>query len=563
MKFELMRQRGKILSVVTFLFRSFQKSPSLSYSFVGIFIALFFLGLFVGSGSFDPSSAELSFSENSNRDGLVGSIVPASCDSDNPYRNPTATTTDPVSGLVVPIVPGSHFAMDCTTTCPSGIGTYDPYTDPGATGCPSSLYLICPASATVVAGGTQQFRAYYRAGGLSCSNLAGATDVTSLVTWTSSNPSIGTVGNAATAGLATAVTTTGGTTGITVSQYLGNSAPGATFTVQSSSTALRICPTVVTLVNSTVYQMRAFYLLGGVNCAAIGPAVDVTNLVTWTSSAPLIATVGNGATAGRITTLATGATNITISSYLGQTAPRATVIVTGGYAICPISASTYSGGTTQLRAYYSLTGPVNCSNLTGTTDVTGSVTWFSSTTSVGTVAGGLVTGVSGGSTSITVSPHNGASAVPVTVTIGGGYKICPASAIVGSIGFSFHAYYNPSGAVNCGNLAGTSDVTGSVTWSSSNPGVATVGNGGTAGVTTPVGIGSSNISTTPYTGIPSGNAVANVICIPSVTCASAGPSATAANTCPSETFTIDDGCGFPVVCSGTRTCDFNWKEVSQ
>jgi hypothetical protein len=182
---------------------------------------------------------------------------------------------------------------------------------------------------------------------------------------------------------------------------------------------------------------------------------------------------------------------------------------------------------------------------------------------VATVSGGLVTGVAGGLSDITVSPYNGATAVPVTVTVGGGYKICPASAVIGSSGFSFHAYYNPSGAVNCGNLAGTSDVTGSVTWSSSNPAVATVGNGGTAGVTTPVGIGSSNISTTPYSGIPSGNAVANVICIPSVSCASAGPAATAANTCPSQTFTIDDGCGFPVTCTGTRTCDFNWKEVAQ
>ncbi len=541
--------------------RSFRELSKGIYPFLGVFVILFAIGILVGSSI--PSAAELSYSEHSRHEDRVGSIVPASCDSDNPYRNPTTTLVDPITGLVTPSTPGSHFSGDCVTNCPSGIGTYDPYWDPSASSCPTSLYVICPASSIVTAGGTQQYRAYYRAAGVTCANTAGATDVTNLVTWTSSVPSIGTVGNAATAGLATAVTTTGGTTGITVSNYLGNSAPGATFAVQSSSTALRICPTVVTLVTGTVYQMRAFYLLGGVNCAATGPATDVTNLVTWTSSAPLIATVGNAATAGRITTLALGQTNITISSYAGQTAPAAKVIVTGGYAICPVNASTYSGGTTQLRAYYNVTGPVNCGNLTGTTDITGSVSWFSSDTSVATVAAGLVTGITGGSVNITVSPYNGATALPASVTIGGGYRICPTSAIIGSTGFSFHAYYNPSGPVNCGNLAGTSDVTGSVTWTSSNPGVATVGNGGTAGVTTAVGIGSSNISTTPYSGIPSGNAVANVICIPSVSCASAGPAATAANTCPSQTFTIDDGCGYPVVCSGTRTCDFNWKEVSQ
>lgn len=528
----------------------------------GLF-AVIFPVIFLSLGSGTPALDETAYIEHSRLGKEAGSVIPASCDSDNPYRNPTTTIVDPNTGLLTPSTPGSHFAFDCSATCPSGIGVYDPYYDPGATSCPSSLYLICPASATVAAGGTHQFRAYYRAAGLSCANLTGATDVTSLVTWTSSSPSIGTVGNGATAGLATAVTTTGGTTGITVSNYLGNAAPGATFAVQSSSTALRICPTTITLTRGTVYQMRAFYLLGGVNCASLGPAQDVTNLVTWTSSAPLIATVGNAATAGRITTLAIGSTNITISSYAGQTAPRAIVNVVGGYAICPTSASTYSGGTTQLRAYFSNTGPVDCSNLAGTTDVTGVVVWFSSNTGVATVAGGLVTGVTGGSSNISVSPYSGANAVPVTVTIGGGYRICPSSAIVGSTGFSFRSYYSASGPVNCGNLAGTTDVTGSVTWTSSNPGVATVGNGGTAGVTTPVGIGSSNISTTPYTGIPSGSAVANVICIPTVSCASAGPAATAANTCPSDTFTIDDGCGYPVTCSGTRTCDFNWKEVSQ
>lgn len=528
----------------------------------GLFAFIFPI-VFLSFGSGTPALDETAYVEYSRLGKQAGSVIPASCDSDNPYRDPTTTIVDPNTGVITPSTPGSHFVGDCVTTCPSGIGTYDPYHDPGATGCPSSRYLICPASATVAAGGTYQFRAYYNAAGVSCANLTGATDVTSLVTWTSANPSVGTIGNAATAGLATAVTTTGGTTGITVSNYAGNAAPGATFAVQSSSTALRICPATIALTRGTVYQMRAFYLLGGVNCASLGPAQDVTSLVTWTSSAPLVATADNGATAGRITTLTPGSTNITISSYLSQTAPRAIVNVTGGYAICPASASTYSGGTTQLRAYYSLTGSVDCANLAGATDITGGVAWFSSNTGVATVAAGLVTGVTGGSANITVSPYSGATAVPVTVTIGGGYRICPASAIVTTGGFPFRSYYNPSGAVNCSNLTGTTDVTGSVTWSSSNPGVATVGNGASAGIATAVSMGAANISTTPYLGTPSVAATASVICIPSVSCSSAGPAATAANVCPAQTFTINDGCGGFVTCTGTRTCDFNWKEVSQ
>ncbi len=36
-----------------------------------------------------------------------------------------------------------------------------------------------------------------------------------------------------------------------------------------------------------------------------------------------------------------------------------------------------------------------------------------------------------------------------------------------------------------------------------------------------------------------------------------------ANRCPNQSLTIDDGCGGTVTCNGTRTCDFNWKEVGQ
>src|SRR6185369_15138524 len=49
----------------------------------------------------------------------AGTVVPASCDG---------------SGGT----PGSHWWGDCTATCPSGSGTYDPYFDPSHTACPSS-----------------------------------------------------------------------------------------------------------------------------------------------------------------------------------------------------------------------------------------------------------------------------------------------------------------------------------------------------------------------------------------------------------------------------------------
>jgi hypothetical protein len=40
-------------------------------------------------------------------------------------------------------------------------------------------------------------------------------------------------------------------------------------------------------------------------------------------------------------------------------------------------------------------------------------------------------------------------------------------------------------------------------------------------------------------------------------------SASAASYCSNETFTTNDGCGLPETCTGTRLCDFNWKEVAR
>jgi hypothetical protein len=155
----------------------------------------------------------------------------------------------------------------------------------------------------------------------------------------------------------------------------------------------------------------------------------------------------------------------------------------------------------------------------------------------------------------------------VMVTSGSVYQICPLSAIV-NVPFQFRAYHRAAGGpIDCSNLAGTTDVTGSVTWLSSNQNVATVvPSGASAGlVTKATTTGSTTITTTPYLGLPTTTAVAHVICVPSKSCASDSPPE-ASNTCANDTtasFTIDDGCGFSITCPGTRTCDYNWKEVGQ
>lgn len=105
--------------------------------FFGTPVFLFFLLLivfFITRGPVPPAS-EITYSEYSPYGKEAGSIVPASCNSADPmyplWWDATAGTWRNS---------GSHFRGDCVTTCPSGIGMYDPYYDPSATGCCSASF---------------------------------------------------------------------------------------------------------------------------------------------------------------------------------------------------------------------------------------------------------------------------------------------------------------------------------------------------------------------------------------------------------------------------------------
>lgn len=145
------------------------------------------------------------------------------------------------------------------------------------------------------------------------------------------------------------------------------------------------------------------------------------------------------------------------------------------------------------------------------------------------------------------------------------FKVCPMTPapIAPAATSQMRAYYVTSGTVNCGSLAGAIEVTTdpSTNWSSANAGIATVDNAGSKGRITAVASGTTSVSATYLTSSDSENIT--VSCTPTAACTDAGPSATAANTCASDTFNINDGCSGTIVCNGTRTCDFNWKEVGQ
>ena len=142
------------------------------------------------------------------------------------------------------------------------------------------------------------------------------------------------------------------------------------------------------------------------------------------------------------------------------------------------------------------------------------------------------------------------------------YRLCPISTAVGVGGTTqVQALYKANGTIDCGTPSGEIPVTGSVNWSSSNSGIATVDNGASKGQVSGISAGNASISASSYLGLTAAPITITVTCAPAWNCDTyAGRQA---NTCPDETWTVVDSCGGTRSCSGTRSCDFNWKEVQQ
>ncbi|MCC6319708.1 MAG: Ig domain-containing protein [Gemmatimonadaceae bacterium] len=129
--------------------------------------------------------------------------------------------------------------------------------------------------------------------------------------------------------------------------------------------------------------------------------------VTWTSSAPNVASVSS---TGRVAGLATGTATVTASAG-GRSGDAAITVVAGpvfSIAITPANPTVAERATLQLNT----TLRDSLGNA-----ATGSVTWATSDATVATVSGaGLVTGVKSGSATITASAGGKAATATLTVT---------------------------------------------------------------------------------------------------------------------------------------------------
>ena len=255
-----------------------------------------------------------------------------------------------------------------------------------------STLQVTPASVSLAAHASQQFHA------TGLFSDGSTQDLTSSVTWFSSDSSVATI---STGGMATAVTT--GVANVTAKS--GTMQASATLAVNNAGvglTSITLSPLVSTLAVHTTQQLTA------TGAYSDGSSRDLTSNVTWSSSSTAAATVDVN---GLVTGVATGTASITAtlngitqSMTVTITAPTITSIsITPEGFTVPIGISqqfvataVYSDGSSQ--------------------DLVSGVTWTSSLLSAATIdANGSATTLAAGTTTITATVGSLTDSTTLTV----------------------------------------------------------------------------------------------------------------------------------------------------
>ncbi len=249
---------------------------------------------------------------------------------------------------------------------------------------------------------------------VSAGSIIALTDLTAGGTWSSSNPSIASVG-------------------ISTGEVTGVSAGTVTITYMLSTGCYSTH--TVTVTGTGVYP------ISGSGTVCLGSTIALTDSTTggtWSSSNPAIATVSS---TGVVTGISTGTCTIT---YTVGTSYATKTITVNPLPSAPTGPTTVAAG-----------------SMITLSDATGGGTWYSGNTSIATVGAGtgIVTGVSAGSVWIYYSLTTGC-ANHIAITVTGGSSILPISGTL----------------LACvGTTTALHDSTSGGTWSSSNTAIATVG----------------------------------------------------------------------------------------
>ncbi|MES2898305.1 MAG: Ig-like domain-containing protein [Pseudomonadota bacterium] len=316
--------------------------------------------------------------------------------------SPTIATVGASSGLATGVSAGSA-ALSATFGGKSGsanlvVTAPIPPPAPTLTG-----ITVTPATATIVAGTTQQYVATGTYSNLSTAVLTG-------VTWTSSAPAFATI---AASGMATGLSA-GNTT---IRATLGTITGTAALTVTAAPlppapvlTSIAVTPATATIVAGTTQQYVATGTYSNQTTAVLSTGI------TWTSSCTACATIN---ASGLATGVAAGSSNISATN--GTLTGTAVLTVTAApvlppavtltsIALTPANASILVGATQQ----YAVTGTY--SNQT-TAVITTGITYSSNTQSVATItASGNATGITAGTSNIRADVGNLNATAVLTVT---------------------------------------------------------------------------------------------------------------------------------------------------
>ena len=236
---------------------------------------------------------------------------------------------------------------------------------------------------------------------------------------------------------------------------------------------------------------------------------NVTGMVSWTSTAPAVATIS---ASGLATAVSPGTTTITASmaGFGGTISSTATITVTG--------TGGSSGGTgndivsvTVIPGSQSVAAPnettqfiaIGTNSAGGTVNVTSQVGWTSSSPQIATVGAstGLATSVSQGTTTISAlflnSDKTVATGTATFQVVGGTSEQVTALTIYPGAQSLTQAQQTQFSVIGTQGSSGLQvDETATVEWSSSNTNVGTIGTlgSGTPGLATAVGAGSTTIT---------------------------------------------------------------------
>ena len=309
-------------------------------------------------------------------------------------------------------------------------------------------------------------------------------DVTRQAAWSSSDAAVATVDGAS-----------GRVKGVAV----GSAAITATLEGKRASTTLSVIPaTALSLAMSPSAPRIAAGISQRFTATATmsdGSAQDLGAEVAWSSSNTAVATVdANGVASGVAAGTATITASCSLASLCGHLSASQPLAVTAAtldaIAVTPASATAPIGATKFFKA----TGTYSDGS---TLDLTTSVRWASSTTSIATVSNdkgdeGEAKAVAAGTTQITAT-LGAVTSAPASLTV--------TAAALTSITLTPTSATTPLGIAKAFSALGsysdgsTHDLTTLVTWASSAGSIATVSNAeGVEGLVTPLAVGTAQIS---------------------------------------------------------------------